>query len=108
MGRATAGLIAWPRPILLCARRGQRPESPALRLARGPDVSGAVLLPSTRRADPLARIGPHCWNAIGTGVPARRLALRRDQKKGGKNVGERNTTRNPMLLLRLSGLFLLR
>ena len=30
MGRATAGLIAWPRPILLCARRGQRPELPCL------------------------------------------------------------------------------
>jgi hypothetical protein len=31
-----------------------------------------------------------------------------NQKKGLKNVGERNTTRNPMLLLRLSGSFLLR
>ena len=59
----------------------------ALRRARGPDLSGAVLLPSPRRANPLARIGPHYRNAAGTAVPLRRSTLQWNQKKGWKNVG---------------------
>ena len=72
----------------LCARRGRLPRCrPALRPARGPDRSGAVLLPSPRPAKPLARIDRHFRSTTGTGVPARRPALRRNQKKGRKNVG---------------------
>ena len=75
-------------PASLCARRGQRPACrPALRHARGPDLSGAVLLPSPRQANPLARVNLHCRNTSGTGAPLRRPALRQGQKKGLKNMG---------------------
>jgi hypothetical protein len=80
----------WPgrARVVVCARRGRCPGCrPASRPARGPDLSGAVPLPSPRRANPLARVGPHFRNAAGTGVPARPPAVWRDQKKGQKNVG---------------------
>ena len=80
--------MAWPCPGLCMRPARALPRCrPASRRARGPDASGAVLLPSPRRANPLARIGRHFRNAAGTGVPARRPALWRDQKKGRKNVG---------------------
>ena len=80
--------MAWPCPGLCMSPARALPRCrPASRRARGPDASGAVLLPSPRRANPLARIGRHFRNAAGTGVPARRPALWRDQKKGRKNVG---------------------
>jgi hypothetical protein len=53
-------------------------------------------------------IAAHFRNAGELVSPSRRPASRRDQKKGQKNVANRTTTRKPMLLLRLSGLFLLR
>jgi hypothetical protein len=71
---------------------------------RGPDLSGAVLLPSPRQINPLKRIDLHFRNAIRADVLSRRLAQKkRDQKKGGRTWAERNTKRNPKLLLRLSG-----
>ena len=80
--------MAWPCPGLRMRPAAAAPRCrPALRRARGPDLSGAVLLPSPRRANPHSRIDPHCRNATGLVRPARRPASRRNQKKGRKNVG---------------------
>lgn len=50
-----AGAMAWPCPVYVCARRRRCPGCRlALRHARGPDLSGAVLLPSPRRTNPRA------------------------------------------------------
>ena len=88
VGAGTAGLLAWPYPCFSMRPARAMPRCrPALRPARGPDGSGAVLLPSPRPAKPLSRVGRHFRNTRGMVMPARRSARRRNQKKGRKNMG---------------------
>ena len=73
-------------------------------MAHRPDMPGAVPLPSPRSANRSRHSLPERCCAVWRNPPLCRLA--HSQKKGQTNMAD--TTRKPMLLLRLFGLFLLR
>ena len=76
----------------LCYAPGAHPAplwGGALRHARGPDLPGAVLLPSPRHGNACSCITAHCWSPPAK--PARRCTLRRNQKKGIEEHGKNAT-----------------
>ena len=78
----------------------QTRSDPATRAA----VSGAMLLPSPRRINALARVGPHFRNVVGAVAPLRHPALQRNQKNGEKYVGRTQHHPKPQIVVAIVGL----
>ncbi len=71
-------------------------DAPIALLLRGPDLSGAVLLPSPRPAEPLQQVDRHFRNAFRRGLLQRRQAHKAWPEEGPEERGQ-NATPNETL-----------